>query len=59
MVLMQIKDKCEFCTKSQCVGINKDGSLKFGCKDSYCIFDPIVENPYRDMVKNEYKKILK
>lgn len=54
---MQIKNKCEFCTKSQCVGKNTKGNLQFGCKASYCIFDPIVENEYRNQVKTEYKNI--
>lgn len=55
---MQIKKKCEFCTKAMCVGKNANGELMFGCKASYCIPDIIVENPYRDMVKNEYKKTI-
>ena len=54
---MQIKEKCEFCTKSQCVGKDNKGNLCFGCKDSYCVFDPIVENPYREQIKQEYKKV--
>lgn len=54
---MQIKEKCEFCTKSQCLGTKANGSLKFGCGNSYCIFDPIVDNPYREQIKKEYKKI--
>ena len=54
---MQIKNKCEFCTKAQCVGKNAKGNLQFGCNASYCIFDPIVENEYREQLKTEYKKM--
>lgn len=53
---MQFKDKCEFCTKSQCVGKNNEGKLQFGCNNSFCIFDPIVDNDYRTQLKAEYNK---
>lgn len=56
---MQIKKECEFCTKSTCLGKDQKGELKFGCKNSFCIFDPIVENIYRDQIKHEYKIMYK
>lgn len=52
---MQIKDKCEFCTKSQIILTNVQDKIQFGCNASYCVFDPIVENKYREQVKTEYK----
>lgn len=52
---MQSKKKCEFCTKSEFIGKNPDGTLRFGCRQSYCIFDPIVDNPFREQLKKEYK----
>ena len=54
---MQSKQKCEFCTKSEFLGKNKDGSLRFGCKNSFCIFEAIVDNPYREQLKQKYKEL--
>ena len=57
---MQSYKKCEKCTKAECFGKNADGTLKFGCKNnSMCIPDLVVENPYRDQIKHEYKTIYK
>ena len=45
---MQTKEKCIKCTKGVVCGWNSCGKPVFGCQSAICIFDEIVENPYRE-----------
>ena len=52
---MQIKPICENCAKSSYCGQDATGGLLFGCNNSFCVFEPIINNSFRDEMKEIYK----
>ena len=52
---MQIKQECVNCTKSQYCGKDGVGNILFGCSNPICIFEQIVENPFRTKMIEGYK----
>jgi hypothetical protein len=53
-LIMQIKEECKNCTKSR-IKSDGRGNVVFGCQEPFCIFEPIVENPFRDGAIEAYK----
>ena len=50
---MQIKDKCGNCTKALVRGHDALGKPKLGCKEIFCIPDPVVKNCYHDFIMGD------
>lgn len=43
---MQTKSKCKNCVKAIQYGVDNSGKTIFSCKNIFCIFEPVIENPY-------------
>lgn len=46
---MQTKEKCKNCNKAFPIGVDVFGKPKYGCKNIFCIFEKVVENPYHEI----------
>lgn len=44
---------CINCSKASFCGEREDNKPIFTCKNPYCIFEPIVQNPYHDIIIKE------
>ena len=53
---MRSTPKCLNCTKGTYCGKNRKGEVQFSCKSSFCVFEPIVPNPFHKIIIEEYKK---
>ena len=49
---MRTTNKCVNCAKSIQYGVNSNGQISYQCKQIFCIFEPIIENPYHTEVLN-------